>query len=117
MKVEFKDGNFQFNAYDVVEVIMREHPDLVEAVACDTRVIDFVTQQIINKWTENGSYGYVGSAQSVQYAGLDKAWRDVAKASGEVAKREITRLEDSLARVDKRYLDLLDETAPFRRTG
>lgn len=117
MKVEFKDGHFQFNAYDVIEVIMREHPDLVEAVACDTRVIDLVAQQIMNKWTENGSYGYVGSAQSIQYGGLDLAWREVAKASGEVAKREIERLEQSLARSEKQYQDLLQETAPYRRHG
>jgi hypothetical protein len=115
MKITLKNRDLCIDAQDMMETILREHPDLVESVSTDDRVIDFVAQQIMRKWTESGYHGATGEAHSVQYGGLDKAWRDVAKASGDVAKREIERLEGALARADERYLKLLDETAPYRR--
>lgn len=115
MKIKLKGNDLCIDAQEMMETILREHPELVESVSCDDRVIDFVAQQIMGKWTENGYHGSTGEAHSIQYGGLDKAWRDVARASGDVAKREIERLEAALARSDERYLKLLDETAPYRR--
>jgi hypothetical protein len=48
--------------------------------------------------TENGSYGYHQNTASVTPRnGLDWAWREVAKASGDIAKKEIGKLENALA--------------------
>lgn len=97
MKLEYIDGRVSFDASDLFEHMEPEQKrSIVDTLACESDVIDFVAQQIIDKWTELGSHGFTGVAVVEPYRGLDKAWRDVAKASGDIAKREIVRLEKSL---------------------
>lgn len=115
MDIKYTDqGELAFNFHDALDVLMRKQPEICEAIACNEAVIDFVAQQIINKWTENYFHGPAGMAVETEYRGLGKAWRDVAKASGDIAKREIERLEQSLAFSQKQYQDLLRETARIR---
>lgn len=98
MKLEYEKGRLSFNFQDALETISAdEKRELIESLSCDADVVTFVAQQIIDKWTESGFYSGVScTANHTAYHGLDKAWRDVAKASGEVAKREIERLEEAL---------------------
>jgi len=77
---------------------------LAESLSCDSDIFDHVAAQIISGWTENDHRGGVGcEAESSPCYGIDKAWRDVAKASSEVARREIERLEAALSASEKRY--------------
>lgn len=109
-------GNIAVNLQDILEMIPAEQKlGLIESMSCDTDLIAFVAQQIIHKWTENGySGGSYCTASDAPTNGLDKAWRDVAKASGDIAKREIERLEAALASSDAIRLKLATELADMR---
>ena len=113
MKLKYEQGAVSFDLHGLLEMVPADQKrELVESLSCDTDLIDFVAQQIINKWTENGySGGALCSATDAPAYGLDKAWRDVAKASGEVAKREIERLEAALRRSEDRCRELSNELA------
>lgn len=117
MKLQYEGGMVSFDLHWLLEMVPAEQKrELVESLSCDTDLIDFVAQQIINKWTENGYHGAaLCSAADAPAYGLDKAWRDVAKASGEVAKREIERLEEALRRSEARCGELLTELAEANR--
>jgi hypothetical protein len=107
MNAEYKDGRLSFHFTDVLDNMSAdEKRELIESLSCDAEIVKFVGQQIIDKWTESGFYSGVSCvATSEAYHGLDKVWRDVAKASGDVAKREIERLEDAL-RCEKKNTEL-----------
>ncbi len=100
MRVTLNKGNLEIDVYAMLESIAPDDKRaLADSIACDSDVIDLVSQQIIGRWTEFGSHGSTGCyAPAEPRAGLDRAWREVAKASGDVAKREIERLEESLKR-------------------
>jgi len=103
MNAEYKDGRLSFSFADLLDrMSLDEKRELIESLSCDAEIVTFVGQQIIDKWTENGFYSGVSCiANAETYGGLDKVWRDVAKASGDVAKREIERLEDAVRSADK----------------
>jgi hypothetical protein len=98
MNVKYKTGELHFNFHEMLSYIDPAHKlELVESLACDDDIIKHVADQIISRWTESccsGSSFITASADGG--TPLDKAWRAVAKASGEVAKREIERLEVAL---------------------
>lgn len=115
MKATYEKGHISFSLEDALQSVDAEQiPDLLQSLSCETKVIDYVAQQIINRWTEDGYHGYTGLAHPQQYSGLDKAWRDVAKASGEIAKREIERLEDALSFAEKQYQSAVNELNELR---
>jgi hypothetical protein len=100
MSVHYKNGKIEFDLHDVLSrVSLEQKLELIESLACDDQIITHVAQQIISEWTESGYKG----ASSIDpppnpFYGLDWAWREVAKRSGEVAEREIERLEECIAR-------------------
>ena len=103
----YKDGKLSFEFHDVLE---RVAPDdqvaLIESLSCSDPIIRHVTAQILDRWTENGYRGADLCAAAadtdgpVQVPALDWAARTVARRSGEVAAREIERLEDALRRAN-----------------
>jgi len=83
-----------------------------DILSTDNEVIRFVTQQILDGWTElDSSSGRLVTALSgvESNRGLDWAIREVAKRAGEVAKKEIERLESALKRREEQIQELLDE--------
>lgn len=98
-------GVISFDIASMMELFpTTEKRALAELLSCDSDIFDHVAAQIISKWTESGHHGGVCcEAESLPHYGIDKAWRDVAKASGEVARREIERLEAALSASEKRY--------------
>jgi len=106
---KYKNGKLEIDLHGLLDSIPADDlAEFFESISTNERVIGHVTEQILNKWTENGySGGYFVTASSCPYYGLDKAWREVAKRSNEVAKREIERLEKALAIKTKEYSDLL----------
>ena len=117
MKIQFKDGNLQINLHSLLDNIREEDlSEFLESISCNDKVIKHVTDQILDRWTENfhsGSSNITASAEV--YLGLDKAWREVAKRSGEVAKREIERLEEALKKRNEEYYNLVDEYSYITR--
>ena len=92
--------------------------EFLETVSCNDKVIKHVTDQILDRWTENCySGGAACTADADAKWGLDKAWREVAKRSGEVAKREIERLEEALKRRNEEYFNLVNEYSKKNREG
>lgn len=88
---------------------------LAEVLSCDDDIFDHVAAQIMETWTESGYRGAICcEAQATPQAGLDKAWRLVAKASSGIAAKEIKRLEDALAAQTQRYTDLSREFQELR---
>lgn len=119
MNIKYKEGNLQIDLHDLLDNVREEDlSEFLESVSCNDKVIKHVTDQILDKWTENG---YSGGAAATAVAdpkwGLDKAWREVAKRSGEVAKREIERLEEALNRRNEEYFSLVNEYSRKNREG
>ena len=119
MDIKFKDGNLQLDLHDLLDSVKEEDlNEFLETVSCNDKVIKHVTEQILEQWTENGYSGAsVASTSSEPHYGLDKAWREVAKRSGEVAKLEIKKLEDALKRRNEEYFNLVNEYSKKNREG
>lgn len=117
MKVKYEKGELRFNFWEVVaELTDAEKLELAEVVACDDSVIKFVAQQILDGWTENGSFGgKFCTAHADPGHGLDWACRQVALRAEEVARKEIERLQDALRFSEKKYSDLVAEAMERRR--
>lgn len=99
MKATIHGDTFSFNVMDLIESLDLEGKrKLADSIACSDDVIDFVTQQILDGWTEFDSHGGISAATVEPYRGLAKSIRDVARRAPEVAAKEISRLEDSLRR-------------------
>jgi len=111
-----KDGRIEFELHDLLASVSEETKlELIESLACDDQIIKHVADQIITKWTENVySGGYACVAIADPCFGLDWAWREVAKRSGDVAEREIKRLEDAIKYKDERYAEVLEENRNLR---
>lgn len=119
MNIQFKDGNLQIDLHDLLDSVKEEDlNEFLETVSCNDKVIKHVTDQILDKWAEN-SYRSASFINAVAEApsGIDKAWREVANRSGEVAKREIKRLEDALKRRNEEYYNLVNEYSRKNRDG
>lgn len=65
---------------------------LADYISITDLVIDNVAQQIITGWTALGSHGAM-DVKCIPSSPLGKAIREVSKMSGEVAKKEIERME------------------------
>jgi hypothetical protein len=119
MNITYKEGKLQIDLHDLLDNIREEDlSEFLESVSCNDKVIRHVTDQILDKWTENCySGGSACIADAAPVWGLDKAWREVAKRSGEVAKREIERLEDALKRRNEEYFNLVNEYSRKNREG
>lgn len=112
MNIEYDDkGQLKINAFELFEYLPKEKLlEFIESFSCIDEVIKHVTMQIIEGWTENYYHGGTACmASSTPLRGLDWATREVAKHSGEVAKKEIERLEAALASKTKDLQDLREE--------
>jgi hypothetical protein len=124
VKVKYDSGEITFNLVDVLEYIPKEQLAAhVEALSCNEQILAHVAEQIATGYTE---YGYFGSRfctpEPDENSGtaLDKAIRRVAKASGDVARKEIERLESALKLTEKsrddymsKYHDLVNKDRRF----
>ena len=101
MKIEIKEGKISIDAYEFIDTFTSEEKlKLVECLACQDEIVKHVADQIIYGWTGNSwhaSRGFSGTP----FTELDKAIRFVAEHSGELASREIKRLESLVKLKDK----------------
>lgn len=112
MKTEYREENILINVYELFCNMPDEDKiKLIEELSCEDAIIKHVVDQILDGWTENVYHGAIlVTASSNPKKGLDYAMREVAKRSGEVAAKEIKRLEEALAEANKNYIALMDRT-------
>ena len=115
--IKYKEGNLVIDLHALLDSVPKtDLEEFFESVSCNDRVIEHVTSQILDKWTSSGHSAVVcATATDQNHNALDRAWREVAKRSGEVAKREIERLETALRRRNEQYFSLLNELANKER--
>jgi len=113
MKLEYKNGNLQFDFFEALEHIPAEQkPALLETLACDDVIIKHVTDQILEGWTENCLHEAIScSAGYSPQTGLDYARREIAKRSSEIAKKEIEKLEKELKETKENYWKMLEQNS------
>lgn len=102
MKIDIKSGGevtFSVNAYGLIEGLNEEQKLLLaDAVAVQDSVIKYVGQQILDGWTDHVSCAAKSCGDADPHWPLGKVIREVAKRSGDVAREEIEKLEESLRR-------------------
>lgn len=113
MNIKFKDGAISIDLFEALQNVKTDQKvELIESLACDDDIIRHVAEQIINRWTESGYSGlssYCPGFKHEALYGLDWAVRMVALASGEIAQREIKRLEKSLEEKEKENKELYNQ--------
>jgi hypothetical protein len=98
MSVSYKDGKIMICTIDLFRgLIGPERDEFLDRMACEDAVIESVAAQIIEGWTQLGSRAGSCGTHATPHTPLDRAIREVAKRSGEVAKEEIEALETALA--------------------
>lgn len=84
--------------------------DLAQRLSCEDAIIQHVADQITEGSTEDGSSGStIYPTQARPSTPLDKAARQVAKASSEIARQEIERLERRIESQEKEVWKLREE--------
>ena len=97
IRIAIVGGTLQLDIAEILEEAIAHHPEIVERLACDDAVIRHVADQILDGYTESGSYGSTCCiAGDEPYTPLDKARARVVAGAGEVARREIERLRAEL---------------------
>lgn len=89
--------------------------EIAVTLACESEIIKHVADQILDGWTEDGSYGAKSCDAANPGTALDRATREVAMRSGEVAAREIERLTATIARCEDRLSEEKREREKLRR--
>jgi len=110
MEVKYENGRVHFDLDEILAMLtIDEKMAVADTLACQNDVIKFVTQQILDGWTELGSHGIKCQAASEPSLGLDWATREVAKRAGEVAKREIKSLSRELLNVRTEHAATIEQ--------
>lgn len=118
MKTRYENGRLCFDVGAFLDDLPAEDKiAFVETLACDDAIIKHVTAQILDGWTESGQHGGIlctASADPGPCNALDYARRQVALRAGEVASKEIQRLEEAVKFHSKNYLQTCDENRELR---
>lgn len=113
MELEIKDGKLIIDPIDLLsEMDGEDKVQLIEAISCESEIIQHVTDQIIHGCTESGWHGSTGFGAEPSTP-LDKAVRDITEASSDIAGKEISKMKrlvksskDSADRAWKEYHNL-----------
>lgn len=95
------DGwKLSLNLYDLIGSMTGEdRAKVIDALACSDEVINEVANQIIDGWTTEGSHAASGCGGNPDATyGLDGARMRIAKASSEIAAKEIAALAEQINR-------------------
>lgn len=113
MKATIKDGAVTLKLYHLLEQLTdNELKAFADSVAIQDHVITYVVQQILDGWTDHDSRAALTCvAETEPRNGLGWALREIAKRSGDVASKEIKRLEEGMKHKDeelnhlRKYID------------
>jgi hypothetical protein len=98
--VTIKDGKIILDIFDLLgELCSDQRNEIIDLLSCRDEVIDEVTNQIIDGMTTQGSHGAIGAGgDPAAVHGIDGARMRIAKASSDIAAREIERLGVAIQR-------------------
>jgi len=121
MRVEITGSNLVIDFWSLLGNLSDEDKHkAADTFSCDGEIIRYVTQQILDGWTEQGSHGGIlctAVPEPAPHNGLDWAMREIAKRAGEVAEKEIKRLEEALKHREEQLQKLHDENRVLRGHG
>jgi len=107
MRPQLIDGKLTLDLYDLLDALPAEdRARIIDALACQDEVINEVMNQVIDGWTTEGSHAgtsFGGNPDAVH--GIDGARMRIAKASSEIAAKEIQGLAEELERAKAREND------------
>ncbi len=111
MNIKYDKGNLVIDLHHLLQRVDKDSRiEMIESLSCDEEIIRHVADQIINGFTENCfSGGQDSIAHAEPRSALDRARRDIAKKSGDIAKLEIEKLEKSIKYRQEEYDKLLDD--------
>ena len=99
MKIDDK-GCISLDVVQLIQGLGRKHRAfIVQALACETEVMDEVMNQILDGYTTDGWYGprgFGGNADAT--SGIDGARMRIAKGASDVAAKEIEALKAQIDR-------------------
>jgi hypothetical protein len=122
MKVTIEGNKLSFDLYDLLGAIDdAQRTQIIDTLACRDEVINEVANQIIDGFTTEGNHGPCGLGGNPDATwGIDGARMRIAKASSEIAAREIEQLGAEIKRAkelgDKgwaAYHELLEQRRSF----
>ena len=97
MEAKIEGGRISVNIVDMLcSLSLEDKRSIIDTLSCDDEILADVTAQLLDGWTEAGSYGGRIGGAIEPFTPLDKARREIALRSGEVAKKEIEDLCNSL---------------------
>ncbi|MFM8295536.1 MAG: hypothetical protein ACKN9E_13445 [Microcystaceae cyanobacterium] len=109
MKTSYKDGKLCLNLVDLISAMSDEEQlNLVESLACHEAVIKFVMQQVIEGWTTNGYRGLKGAVEVEPTTELEKAIRQIAIHSSQIAQQEIARLCSKISQLEQEQKSMIE---------
>lgn len=111
MKLSYQSGNLELSV--CLDTVLQTLSDeqkvlLVDSLSCEEAIIKNVADQILTGWTEQCSHGrtsYTSQSDPECLTALDRARRELARNSSEIAAKEIARLEDALKYREKELQD------------
>ena len=78
MNINYKDGKLQIDLHDLLDNVREEDlNEFLETVSCNDKVIKHVTDQILDRWTENCYSG--GTACTADADGAEPHPRGAAR--------------------------------------
>lgn len=98
--MKYERGNIVINVYDLIGELSNEHrAEIIDALACQDEVINEVMNQVLEGCTTLGSFAAQGGGGNPDAIyGIDGARMRIAKASSEVAAKEIAALSEQIKR-------------------
>ena len=90
-------------------------PEIVDAMSTNSQVIDQVTNQIVDGWTDLGSHGLKGFEASIHpLTGIDRSRRLISKQFNAIQAEEIKKLEIALKEKTDEVYKLQEELSQRR---
>lgn len=98
--MKYEDGHIKINLHDLIDELAKtQRAEIIDALACQGEVINEVMNQVLDgRTTLNSSGSSSGGGNHEATHGIDGARMRIAKASSEIAAREIERLGEALKR-------------------
>jgi len=102
-----EDGRISIDLFDLLDSLDEFQIGLIaDYLSCQESVITNVADQIIEGWTKQNSHGATGEVLGFWPSALNSACLEVAKRSGETARRVIENIEKENKRQRQENADL-----------
>ena len=100
MRAKIEDGRISIDLYAlVVDIGKEQRAEIIDALACQTDVIDEVMAQVLDGYTSLGSHGPKGGDGSIcATTGIDGARARIGMMAGDIAEKRIAALIEEVKR-------------------